>query len=173
MQRRTVLASVATLTTTGLLAGCATNSPGRGPTNGGTPTDTPSVAGTDFTVTNAQPGNEVNEASVSFEDDAVVVTGTIAGADSCKTAHLKEAELSDGSLAVTVATKDRPDAGDVCSQVITEISYEATVTIEGPLPAGVTVVHESMGETREVASAERAHEGGGTEPAVSADGPSI
>lgn len=165
MHRRDVLASVATIATTGLLAGCATNSPAGPaetptshpePTETPTPTDTPmpSITDTGFSVTGIQSGTQVNEASVSFETDRVVVTGTIAGTDGCKTAHLADADLTDGELTLTVATKDRPDAG-MCTQAIVEISYEATVSFEPTPPTSVRVVHESVGETVEVASAER------------------
>ena len=55
------------------------------------------------------------------------------------------------------------EGSDVCAQCIVEIEYEATAAFEGDLPESVRVVHEAMGETKTVATAQS----GGTTTAAS------
>lgn len=147
-------------TTTGEGTGTETTDADGGTTTGdGTTTDGEPSRVTDrsFHVVEAECGKPENSASVEFRDGeaAVSVTGTIPGSSGCHTAELADASYDPGSgtLGVTVASVKREGA-DVCTQCVTEIDYEAAFAFEGDLPATVAVVHESMGESETVATAE-------------------
>lgn len=156
MKRRTLLGSIGLLGA-GSLAGCTT---GTRVVDEETTTTVgsvePAVAGTDFEVRDQGCGNTVNEATVSFEGDAVVVEGTIAGSDACKTAELADATYDPDAdeLQVTVAAVDREEAG-VCAQCIVEIDYRTTVSFSGGLPPSVVVSHEGAGQSGVVATVDR------------------
>ncbi|WP_137286416.1 hypothetical protein [Halorussus salinisoli] len=110
-----------------------------------------------FELTGSGCGESKSEASVRFRDEerTVVVAGTIPGSNACYVAELADASYDPetGTLAVTVASVQKKGA-DACAQCITEIGYEATLSFEGDLPATVEVVHEAMGESKTVTSAE-------------------
>jgi hypothetical protein len=118
-----------------------------------TPTDTPTgtetpgtvmVEDASLTVVDIASGQERDAADVGVENGTVVVEGTIWGTDGCKTATLDAATYDEqnDTLRITVATTDREDAGDVCSEAIVEIDYRARVTVSGDLPGTVAVVHD-------------------------------
>lgn len=110
-----------------------------------------------FTVTESGSGTERNEATIDFDAEAteVVVTGTIPGANGCKTAELGAVQYDEQAdqLSVTVQTIDIPDSGDACTQAIVEIDYEARFTFAESLPSEVSVTHDGSSGRREVASA--------------------
>lgn len=159
MERRTVLGRLALVGTTGL-AGCVSEDDGSGDGDGGgeatraatetptaTPTDTPmSPTLTDATidVSSSDCGNQVSDATVDFDGDDVVVTGTIWGPDPSWTATLADASYDAGadSLAVTIGIEEDEDSGPTI-QCIAEIEYTATLTFADGLPGEVTVTHET------------------------------
>ncbi|EMA25377.1 MULTISPECIES: hypothetical protein [Haloarcula] len=100
---------------------------------------------TTFSVTQRQSGSQTSSATVAFDGDQVVVEGTIWGSDGCKTADLTDVtyDSSVDELHISVGTKDKPDAGDVCTQAIMEINYRATATFENGLPGTVSVSHDT------------------------------
>ena len=178
MERREMLARFGAVLGTVTLGGClgGGNRPGGGggrtegtTTGDGNATDgestTDETAGGGQTtltdsaleVTGAECGKPSNDASVEFASggDSVVVTGTIRESDPCHTAELADASYDPetGTLDVTVASV-RPDGTDACAECIAEISYEATFSFDGGPPATVMVVHEAMGESTTVATAE-------------------
>ncbi|MFC7081610.1 hypothetical protein [Halorussus caseinilyticus] len=112
---------------------------------------------TAFEVTSAGCGEPKSEASVEFRNGTTVVTGTVSGSNACYTATLADASYDPetGTLEVTVASAQKEGA-DACAQCIVAIEYEATFSFEGDPPATVNVVHEAMGESETVASAESA-----------------
>ncbi len=141
------------------------SSPDTTDTDAATPTDsgdTPTTVVADglvnrsFTVTATGSGTERHDATVDFDTDAteVVVTGTIPGANGCKTAELGEVTYDEQAdhLSVTVRTVDKPDS-DVCTQAIVEIDYEARFTFAESLPSQVAVTHDGSDGRRDVASA--------------------
>lgn len=164
MYRRTLLRLTPAVVTVGL-AGCAgdgtdgnggdegtpteTDTPSPSPTPTDTPTGSPrptdpTVEDTTLTILETEGGQERDTADVAVENGAVVVEGTIWGSDGCKTATLEAAtyDRDSDTLRVAIATTDREDAGDVCTQVIVEIDYQARVTLSGGLPETVTVTHD-------------------------------
>ena len=181
MERREMLARFGAVLGTAALGGClGGNRPGGGGTGDGDGTtsdgnvtdgeSTTTEPTTDETtsgestltdsaleVTGAECGKPSNDASVEFVsgDGSVVVTGTIRGSNTCYTAEIADASYDPetGTLDVTV-TSVQSDEADACAQCITEISYEATFAFDGGLPATVTVVHDAMGESTTVATAE-------------------
>jgi len=155
MHRRTLLGMAATLSPLGL-AGCAGDGDsGDGETPGtssptSTPTPTPpAIEEATLSVRDIASGQEVDEATVTAEDGAVVVTGTIWGSDGCKTASLDAAEYDAGAdtLSVAIATRDREDAGDACTDALVEIDYRVRVTFSGGLPGTVAVTHDGRAVT--------------------------
>lgn len=157
MHRRTLLGMAATLLPLGL-AGCAGGgdsgdgeTPGTpSPTSMSTPTPTPpAIEEATLSTRDIVSGQEVDEATVTVEDDAVVVTGTIWGSDGCKTATLDAAEYDVGAdtLSVAIATRDRGDAGDACTEALVEIDYRVRVTFSGGLPGTVAVTHDGRAVT--------------------------
>jgi len=148
MRRRTVLAAVAS-GAAAATAGC-TRLPawsGDGTTAG------PAAVDSSLTVRDASCGTGGDEASVSAEDATVSVSGTVTVANGCRTVELAGATVADGELRVVVASVER-EGVQQCVQCLTEVVYDASVTLSGGLPERVVVVHESRGETREVASVE-------------------
>jgi len=124
-------------------------------------TDSPggasSLADASLEVVDSGCGQPANEASVSFReaDAEVEVTGTIAGSNACYIAELADASYDEASGALTLTVVSTEEEGsEVCAECITEIDYEITAAFEGGLPATVEVVHEAMGETTTVTTAE-------------------
>ncbi|WP_458190888.1 hypothetical protein [Haladaptatus sp. NG-WS-4] len=165
MKRREILERTGATVTVGLLGGCLS----QGGSGGQTPDDS-DVSGdeTTTTTTTAEPtlekrsfdlldancGNPTNEATVEFDQSNVVVTGTISGSDSCAKPVLAGTKMESGELTVSVKTKKK-DGTTACSECITELKYRATLTFDGSLPKSVTVVHESLGETKTVTTTGR------------------
>ena len=149
MKRRRILRTGGVLACGGL-AGCVGSGPGS-PGDGST--DPPTTDGdggsspaleTSFAVSGTRCGNQVDEASVSFDDGKVTVEGTTWGNDACYTGRLDSATLDGGTLTVRVVA-ERPRGEDVgCAQCISEIDYRATIGTPSP-PTKVVVVHR--GET--------------------------
>jgi len=107
-----------------------------------------------FTVLRTESGTETDDATVSFDGATVTVEGTIWGRDGCKTAELASADY-DGEadeLTVAVATTNRENAGDVCTQALVEIGYRATVEFDSGVPASVVVTHNRGDGPEQVAS---------------------
>jgi hypothetical protein len=139
MRRRDVLAAVPAVAVAGCLGGPGADSGDSG------------VGDTEFAVTDAGCGRQREDASVAVEDGTATVTGTTSAPNGCYTAELASATVDGDALRVTVAAVQR-EGVDQCVQCITELAYEATVTVAGSLPERVVVVHRSRGEDREVAS---------------------
>lgn len=131
----------------GSLAGCigsgGTGAPTDSPTDSpaDSPTPTPGVAGTEFGVTDKGCGSGESAARVERDGDRVVVDGVVRGSNTCYTADLAGTTYEDGTLTVRVRSYEPTDAG-VCGQCIVDIEYRATVTVGGPFPEKVVVVHD-------------------------------
>ena len=140
-----------------LLAGC-TGSSGSGETTTNTTSatmGTPTVSGSSLEVTDAGCGStNASEASVSFEGNEAVVTGTVVGNNGCYRARLGEVSYdgsSDTCRVVVEAFDDRGSSGG-CTECITEITYEAVVVFDGGLPGTLEVVHDELGGKNTVVS---------------------
>ncbi|MFC4448726.1 hypothetical protein [Halorussus aquaticus] len=114
-----------------------------------------SLTDSSFEPATAECGKPAGDASVQFSPGSVTVTGTISGSNTCYTAKLADASYDpeSGTLDVTVASVQKGGA-DACAQCIVEIEYEATFSFDGAVPASVSVVHEAMGDTTTVTTAE-------------------
>lgn len=95
-----------------------------------------------------------SEASVSFAEDSVEVSGSVRAPNPCYGAQLADVSVSsDDTLRVTVTTTE-PTAG-VCAQCVASIEYEADLTFRDRVPETVEVVHRTMGGTETVATVTR------------------
>lgn len=110
------------------------------------PPETVEIADFAFSVTDRTSSATEPTADVTFdaESNAVQFTGIIEGSDGCKTAALDAIDFDRAGDEVTLAviTKDRPGAGDMCTQQLVYISYEATVEFSGGLPSQAAVSHD-------------------------------
>ncbi|MFC5368524.1 hypothetical protein [Salinirubrum litoreum] len=163
MRRRELLSTVGVAVGTAL-AGCVGSGPDTGTgddsdgDSGGsedtsTPA-TPSMTGQRLTELDECPEN--GSASVAWGETDVTVTGCLTGRNGCSVPVLGSAEYDAAAdeLAVTVTTEE-DDAGGACTQALTDLGYEATMTFENGLPDRVVVTHETMGETTTAADASR------------------
>jgi len=148
MRRRTVLAAVATGAATAT-AGCT----GLPAWSGEGTTTRSGVGKSTFTVRDAGCGTAGDEASVSAADATVTISGTVTVANGCRTAELAGASVTDGELRVVVASVER-EGVEQCVQCLTDVVYDASLTLTDGLPERVVVVHEAQGERREVAAVE-------------------
>jgi len=174
MRRRTLLSALGSLAGATGLAGCVGRihapSPGTTPrpTPATSPETTPTLPREDsgphpvtpaqstFEVVDRSCGEGRNEATVTFDGEAVAVDGVLPGRDTCDTAHLTSLGMSDGVLTVVVAVGPAPHTTAVaCGQCITDVRYTLRTTIPaGPLE--VDVVHRTGGGERTVVRATRA-----------------
>lgn len=128
-----------------------------GTTGGGTTTGdgaTPDVGANvgdhSFEALDGGCGEGVDEARASFGDGSVTVTGTISGTDGCRRPRLAGASYDADELVVAVETHAD---GEMCSECLVDLDYEATFRFEGAAPGSVVVRHDSRGETRTVLEA--------------------
>jgi len=126
------------------------------PTTSAVPTEMPGPVETTFAVGKRSCGSGEDDASVSFADDAVEISGTIGGRDTCDTAELARVHASDDTLTVRVRTV-REEGTDTlaCAQCLTDIEYAVTIRFEGVLPGTIEVIHESRNGIVTAARAER------------------
>jgi hypothetical protein len=130
---------------------------GDGDSGGDGETDTPATPSvTDRNLTEIEECPTQGSASVSWGETAVTVTGCITGRNGCSVPVLESAEYDAEAdeLAVTVTTEEE-DSGGACTQALTDLGYEATVTFADGLPGRVVVTHETMGESTTAAEASR------------------
>jgi len=166
MKRRDVLKRASALAGIGAVAGCTggAESPGGGgggdddttdedttteePMESSTPTDGGATAITGQSMTTVEracmSGNQ--SATVTWEETAVVLTGTLKASDPCHDAVFGDvsfdAEANELTAEVTLTAQD----ADACQSCIGGIEYEGRVEFDGPAPASVTVVGSSMGD---------------------------
>lgn len=154
MDRRTFLSG-----TVVIVAGCTGGSGGGDTqtvegTNTPTPTRTPTPRTSVVNQSFERTGNcdTSGDAEVTVSEKQVTIGGCIRGRNGCMQAALDSAGLTDDSSVFTVIITTIKEGGDVCSQQVVQRSYETRFGFEGPLPDKIRVVHESMGDRREVAS---------------------
>lgn len=101
-----------------------------------------------FEVTGTGPNQDGQRADVSTTDD-IRIEGTITGNNGCYVAELADTSYDGSVLEVTVEAVEDDD-GQMCTQALTDIDYEATFTVEGAPPTRIVVKHDSMGEIQTV-----------------------
>ncbi len=80
-------------------------------------------------------------ATVEFEDDRVVVEGTISGNNSCYTARVHDITVEDGTIIAEIESFDDSDSDEGCLEIIVGITYKLEFSIDGDPPSEVTVRH--------------------------------
>lgn len=142
----------------GVVAGCtgggtATDSPtdsSTDPSPTATPTESPTphepeLTDTSFTVESNDCGSPANRADAVADGRTVIVTGTIDGSDTCHTARLTDASVSEDGAALTLAVEayvPASKATQACGQCIVEVDYRATVVFDRARPSLVVVTHD-------------------------------
>lgn len=115
----------------------------------------PSLGESSLRVTDAGCGSQdAGGAEVSFDEQSIVVTGTVVGNNGCYRARLADVsyESSSDTCRVVVEAYDASDPDEMCTQCITTIDYEASVAFDGGLPETVDVVHDDMSGRSTVAT---------------------
>jgi hypothetical protein len=149
MRRRQVAAfALAAAASPGCLAGTDVGD------DGSPPSDTTSLVDEAFEVTGGECGSGLDEAEASFDDGRVEVTGSISARDRCRRARLATVGYDPDADRLS-ATVETYTAADVCAQCISDLSYTATFTFDGGLPAEVVVTHVSRGRRKTVLEASR------------------
>ncbi|MFW5984383.1 MAG: hypothetical protein ACOCRA_04245 [Halobacteria archaeon] len=104
------------------------------------------IADAEFSVverTNASGDEGSGDADFDEEEGEITLTGTVIGNNGCATARLAEAGVEDGALNIDIETVS--DGGDVCTQALVAVRYEATFTFEDEAPDEVSVSHDGEG----------------------------
>lgn len=81
------------------------------------------------------------EATATFEDDRVAISGTISGNNSCYTARIGAVGVVDDSVTVDIESFDDAAADEVCLEVLVGISYEVAIIFDGDTPERAIVRH--------------------------------
>lgn len=102
-----------------------------------------------FEVFEIESGTGEESASVSCENDRVLVRGTIRGENSCYTARIADVSLSDDELTIAVESYEDADKDQMCAQALVEIEYEARVEFTDAEPGTVVVEHDGTPVTTE------------------------
>lgn len=115
----------------------------------------PEVAGTDLQVNDRGCASKDDSgATVSFEDEAVTVDGSVVTATPCRKLAIEGTNYDEKQDRLTVAVKASP-SDEVCQQCIGAVEYEASIVFEHDLPGEVVVEHRSRNGSRTVATASR------------------
>lgn len=80
-----------------------------------------------------------SEATVTAAGDRIEIEGRLEAQTPCNEAGVADVERTDDALTVRVGLES---SDEMCAQVISGIEYEATIVLEGELPASVVVIHE-------------------------------
>lgn len=95
-----------------------------------------------FEVFEVENGTGEESAAVSFENDRVLIRGTIRGENGCYTARIADVSLSDDEFTITVESYEDADEGQMCAQALVAIEYEARVEFTDAEPGTVVVEHD-------------------------------
>jgi hypothetical protein len=108
----------------------------------------PIVTGTRFDVLDER-GSGERQASVTFDDGAVIVTGIVRGDNGCYTARLGAAVVDDGRLVVDIESYEDAPGSSGCTGALVFLEYEAVVELRNGPPASVRVEHDGERVTTE------------------------
>lgn len=155
MKRRTLLATLATVST-GAVAGCTGGSDGSSGSDS-TPTDTPTTrpARREATLTREGDCDEsaAGSARVAFGDAFVDVEGCLTARDGCHYPALADASYEGDVFRVVVEEVDESDPDEMCTEAIEYRAYEVEATFESGTPDTVEVVHVTAQGRETVAKA--------------------
>jgi hypothetical protein len=113
----------------------------------------PEVVGETFTAFRGACGS-ADDASVTFADGTVAVSGSIRVPNPCYGARLADVSIPDAdTLRVTVAATD--PSGGVCVQCVGSVEYAADLRFRDRVPETVEVVHRRDGQSAVVTTATR------------------
>ncbi|WP_135825487.1 hypothetical protein [Halorussus ruber] len=113
----------------------------------------PEVTDRTFTALAGSCGSE-SEASVSFAEESVGVSGAIRAPNPCYGAELAEVAVSSADTLRVVVGTTEPTAS-VCAQCIANVRYEADLQFRDRVPGTVEVVHARGDQTETVATVTR------------------
>lgn len=100
-----------------------------------------------FEVLDVRSGTSENSASVTFESERVLISGTIMGRNTCYTAKITDVSLSEGGLVVAIESYENADEDEMCAQSIVGIDYEASIEFDDNGPETVVVEHDGSAVT--------------------------
>lgn len=113
----------------------------------------PEVVGETFTAFRGACGS-ADDASVTFADGTVAVSGSIRVPNPCYGARLADVSIPDGdTLRVTVAATD--PSGGACIQCVGSVEYAADLRFRDRVPETVEVVHRRDGQSTVVTTVTR------------------
>jgi hypothetical protein len=102
-----------------------------------------------FEVLSVDTGDVDESASVTFDENTIVVTGEILGSNTCYTARLDSTTIEDKALHVGIVSYEDADEGEGCRDAIVGIEYEASIEISGDSPSSIRVEHNGEPITTE------------------------
>ncbi|WP_290809802.1 hypothetical protein [Halovivax sp.] len=145
MRRRTLLSGIAG-TTAVAVAGCI-----GGEESGGDETEPgeyeePEIETVDQEQLDGADGDDERHvetaATVVVDDDRIEIEGQLEASTPCHEAVVTDVDGDGDTLTVTVEVEDAAGEDEMCTQVISEIEYEATIAFEDGAPETVVVVHQ-------------------------------
>lgn len=114
------------------------------PLPGDQSTQQTAITGSDFTVTGktCAEDSETGTATVaqveqSDDGDSLVVSGVVSAADMCKSARLADVAYDPQANLLQLTLETFNETNGSCAMCITDVSFEATIGIEGSVPADV------------------------------------
>lgn len=96
---------------------------------------------TTFEVRSVECGSGEDRAETAIEDETVIIDGVIGGENGCYSADLSAAFIDDDRLHVEVESYEDTDE-ELCTQCLTDVTYEARIVIDGEPPSEITVEHD-------------------------------
>ncbi|MCH7662028.1 MAG: hypothetical protein IH933_16115 [Euryarchaeota archaeon] len=102
---------------------------------------------TSFEVHSVDCGSGEDHAEVTVENDTVVVDGVIRGENGCYSADLSAASIDEDRLRIEVESHEDTDE-ELCTQCLTDVVYEAAITISDEYPSRIVVEHDGSNVVR-------------------------
>ncbi|MFC4449365.1 hypothetical protein [Halorussus aquaticus] len=113
----------------------------------------PEVTGRTFTAFGGSCGS-ADDASVSFADESVTVSGAIRAPNPCYGAQLADVSVTSADTLRVVVETTEPGGG-VCAQCVASVEYETHLAFRDRVPETVEVVHRRGDQTETVATVSR------------------
>ena len=96
---------------------------------------------TTFEVRSVECGSGEDHAEISTENQTVIVDGVIGGKNGCYSADLAATSIEDDRLRIEVESNEDTDS-ELCTQCLTDVTYEAMITIDSERPSRIIVEHD-------------------------------
>ena len=102
---------------------------------------------TSFEVHSVDCGPGEDHAEITVENDTVIVDGVIRGENGCYSADLSAASIEEDRLRIEVESHEDADE-ELCTQCLTDVVYEASITIDDGYPSRIVVEHDGSNVVR-------------------------